>query len=69
MNKTAQPVWFISGCSSGFGEQLAHQVLASGGCVAATARDKSRLADLVKAKALAAAIRLCRFRKCAGLAG
>jgi NADP-dependent 3-hydroxy acid dehydrogenase YdfG len=49
MNKTAQPVWFISGCSSGFGEQLAHQVLASGGCVAATARDKLRLADLVKA--------------------
>jgi NAD(P)-dependent dehydrogenase (short-subunit alcohol dehydrogenase family) len=43
------PVWFITGCSTGFGHELARAVLARGWRVAATARDRSRLADLVGA--------------------
>ncbi len=50
------PVWFITGCSSGFGEALAQAVLGRGWCAVVTARDKSRVADLVRgceARALA----------------
>jgi NAD(P)-dependent dehydrogenase (short-subunit alcohol dehydrogenase family) len=42
------PVWFITGCSTGFGKELATLVLASGGRAVVTARDKSRVADLVR---------------------
>jgi len=42
------PVWFITGCSTGFGKELAHLVLAQGGRAVVTARDKSRVADLVR---------------------
>ena len=42
------PVWFITGCSTGLGHQLAKQVLARGWRAVVTARDKSRLADLVR---------------------
>ena len=41
-------VWFITGSSSGFGRLLAEQVLVAGECVAATARDISRISDLEK---------------------
>ena len=41
------PVWFITGCSTGFGRELAKRVLARGWRVVVTARDKSRVADLV----------------------
>ena len=41
------PVWFITGCSTGFGLQLAKQVLARGWCAAVTARDSSRVKELV----------------------
>jgi NAD(P)-dependent dehydrogenase (short-subunit alcohol dehydrogenase family) len=41
------PVWFITGCSTGFGHALAQAVLARGWRVAATARDRSRLDTLV----------------------
>jgi NAD(P)-dependent dehydrogenase (short-subunit alcohol dehydrogenase family) len=41
------PVWFITGCSTGFGEAIARQVLARGWRAAATARDSRRLASLV----------------------
>jgi len=41
------PVWFITGCSTGFGNELARQVIARGDRAAVTARDTSRLADLV----------------------
>ena len=41
------PVWFITGCSSGFGRELARLVLASGHRAVVTARDKARVADLV----------------------
>ena len=41
------PVWFITGCSTGFGLQLAKQVLARGWRAAVTARDSSRVKELV----------------------
>lgn len=41
------PVWFITGCSTGFGRELAKRVLARGWRVVVTARDKARVADLV----------------------
>ena len=42
-----RPVWLITGCSTGFGLELAKQVIARGDRLIATARDKSRLADLL----------------------
>jgi NAD(P)-dependent dehydrogenase (short-subunit alcohol dehydrogenase family) len=41
------PVWFISGCSTGFGRALAERVLARGWHAVVTARDAERVADLV----------------------
>lgn len=41
------PVWFITGCSTGFGRELAQQVVARGWRAVVTARDKARVADLV----------------------
>ena len=40
------PVWFVTGCSSGFGRRLCDVVLENGGRLVATARDVSTLADL-----------------------
>lgn len=45
-----RPVWLITGCSTGFGLELAKQVIAQGDRVIATARDKHRLADLVSGR-------------------
>ena len=42
------PVWFITGCSTGFGRELAQQVVARGWRAVVTARDKARVADLVE---------------------
>ena len=42
------PVWFISGCSSGLGRELARAVLARGWRVAASARQRARVVDLVQ---------------------
>jgi NAD(P)-dependent dehydrogenase (short-subunit alcohol dehydrogenase family) len=42
-------VWLITGCSAGFGRELALAALAVGDRVMATARDPQRLADLVAA--------------------
>ncbi len=39
-------IWFITGCSSGFGRALAAQALAAGEQVIATARKPEQLADL-----------------------
>ena len=47
MSQTA-PLWFITGCSTGFGRELATHALARGFRVVVTARDKSRVADLVR---------------------
>jgi NAD(P)-dependent dehydrogenase (short-subunit alcohol dehydrogenase family) len=41
-------VWFITGASSGFGRELAEQVLSTGATVVATARKPEQLADLGK---------------------
>jgi NAD(P)-dependent dehydrogenase (short-subunit alcohol dehydrogenase family) len=43
------PVWFISGCSTGFGHELAKLVLAQGHRAVVTARGADRVADLVAA--------------------
>ena len=47
-SSTDSPVWFITGCSTGLGHELARQVLARGWRAVVTARDKARLADLVQ---------------------
>lgn len=44
-------VWFITGCSSGFGQELALEVLSRGDTVIATARNKDRLKSLQDAGA------------------
>jgi NADP-dependent 3-hydroxy acid dehydrogenase YdfG len=41
---TAQSVWFITGCSTGFGHELAKQLLARGNKVVVTARKTESLA-------------------------
>jgi NAD(P)-dependent dehydrogenase (short-subunit alcohol dehydrogenase family) len=43
---TAKPVWFITGCSTGFGRELAQQALARGFQTVVTARDPAQVADL-----------------------
>ncbi|MDX7951085.1 oxidoreductase [Lichenihabitans sp. Uapishka_5] len=48
MASSATPVWFISGCSTGFGRELAKLVAARGWATVVTARDKSRVADLAE---------------------
>ena len=42
----ANAVWLITGCSTGFGRELAHQALAHGYRVAVTARDPTEVQDL-----------------------
>ena len=39
-------VWFITGCSSGFGAALTREALSRGDKVIATARNPSKLSDL-----------------------
>ena len=48
MTSPSTPVWFITGCSTGFGRELAKLVLARGWRAIVTARDKVRVADLVQ---------------------
>ena len=48
MASQTTPVWFITGCSTGFGHQLAILVLARGWRAVVTARDQSRVADLAR---------------------
>ena len=43
-----QRTWFITGVSSGFGRQLADQLLRRGACVVGTVRDAATVADLRK---------------------
>jgi len=42
------PVWFITGCSTGFGRELAQQVLRRGWRAVVTARDVGRVQDLAQ---------------------
>ena len=46
MTASDTPVWFITGCSTGFGRELAKLVLDRGWRAIVTARDKARVADL-----------------------
>src|SRR5271165_5720709 len=43
-----KPVWLITGCSTGFGRELAKILIERGYRVAATARDLASFADLVR---------------------
>ncbi len=47
MEEQTAPVWFITGCSTGFGRELAKQVLARGWNAVITARRPDQLKDLV----------------------
>ena len=47
MSQSATPVWFITGCSTGFGRELASLVLARGWRAVVTARNPDQVADLV----------------------
>ena len=46
MTSDSSPVWFITGCSTGFGRELAKLVLDRGWRVVVTARDSRRVQDL-----------------------
>ncbi|HTX53934.1 MAG TPA: oxidoreductase [Candidatus Baltobacteraceae bacterium] len=46
MTEQPSPVWFITGCSTGFGRALAQAVLAKGGRTVVTARTPAQVADL-----------------------
>jgi NADP-dependent 3-hydroxy acid dehydrogenase YdfG len=47
MTNEPKPVWFITGCSTGFGRELVVLLLAQGFRVVATARDVTKINDLV----------------------
>jgi len=47
-DKSAKPVWFITGCSTGFGRELAKHVLELGYRVVVTARKPEDVADLAE---------------------
>jgi NAD(P)-dependent dehydrogenase (short-subunit alcohol dehydrogenase family) len=55
--KTKKPVWFITGCSTGFGRELATQVLERGFRTVVTARKPDEVKDLA-AKGEALVLRL-----------
>ena len=62
-SSSSTPVWFITGCSTGFGRELARQVLAHGWRAVVTARDAGSVADIVAAapdRALALALDVTR---------
>ncbi|MGN6820475.1 MAG: oxidoreductase [Sphingomonas sp.] len=48
MTLPADPVWFITGCSTGFGRELARLVLDRGWRAVVTARGADRVADIVE---------------------
>jgi NAD(P)-dependent dehydrogenase (short-subunit alcohol dehydrogenase family) len=59
MTEQQSPVWFITGCSTGFGKELAKLVLAKGWRAAVTARRSDQLKELVSgAKENALAVQL-----------
>ena len=47
-NNEQAPVWFITGCSTGFGRELTKLLLAQDYRVVATARDAGKLRDLIE---------------------
>jgi len=51
MQNPEKPVWFITGCSTGFGREIARMLLEHGYRVVVTARRIEQIADLVEAHA------------------
>jgi NAD(P)-dependent dehydrogenase (short-subunit alcohol dehydrogenase family) len=58
MTDVSAPVWFITGCSTGFGRELAKLTIARGWPTVVTARDKSRVAELAEGRENALALDL-----------
>ncbi|MCQ1774939.1 oxidoreductase [Neorhizobium galegae] len=50
MTDAQSPVWFITGCSTGFGRELAKLTIERGWPTVVTARGKDRVADLAEGK-------------------
>jgi NADP-dependent 3-hydroxy acid dehydrogenase YdfG len=48
MTSSDRPVWFITGCSTGFGRELVTLLLRQNYRVVATARDVTKISDLVE---------------------
>ncbi|MEE7502421.1 oxidoreductase [Methylobacterium mesophilicum] len=48
MTQNSVPVWFITGCSTGFGLELAKLVIGRGWKAVVTARDRAKVADLAR---------------------
>jgi short-subunit dehydrogenase len=48
INMTSKPVWFITGCSTGFGRELARHTLELGYPTVVTARNVAQIEDLAK---------------------
>jgi NAD(P)-dependent dehydrogenase (short-subunit alcohol dehydrogenase family) len=48
MPTSTKPVWFITGCSTGFGREMSKILLARGYRVVVTARDAAKVRDLVE---------------------
>lgn len=48
MLEKTSPVWFVTGCSTGFGHELAKLIVARGWRAVVTARDKTNLSSLVE---------------------
>ncbi|MDP4004339.1 oxidoreductase [Methylobacterium sp. NEAU K] len=48
MTQNTNPVWFITGCSTGFGRDLAKLVIARGWRAVVTARDRAKVVDLAR---------------------
>ena len=46
---TMDRIWFVTGCSTGFGREFARQLIASGTQVVVTARNPDELADFARA--------------------
>ena len=58
MSDSQNPVWFITGCSTGFGRELALRVLQRGWNVVVSARNAAQIADIVENQPNALAVKL-----------
>jgi NAD(P)-dependent dehydrogenase (short-subunit alcohol dehydrogenase family) len=56
MSQDNVPVWFITGCSTGFGRGIAQQVLDRGWRAVVTARDPGQVRDIVAGREDAALV-------------
>ncbi|ONF49563.1 oxidoreductase [Methylobacterium radiotolerans] len=48
MTQNSDPVWFITGCSTGFGLELARLIIGRGWRAVVTARDRAKVDDLAR---------------------